>query len=139
MTASDINKAESVSRTRSLLMAVMAAMLLAHTVLVGELSTMSPGLRHGLWGFAILAWVAVLVTGGFLGLRRGVRQLLNDEVALANRSRALQTGFWTAMAVGLALYFGALYWEISVQQTLRILLNLTVAAALARYAWLELR
>lgn len=139
MTVSDINQAESVSRTRSLLMALMAAMLVAHTLLVGDLSTMTPELRHGLWAFGILLWLVVLATGGFLGLSRRVRSLLNDEVALANRGRALATGFWAAMLVGLGLYFASLEWDLTVQHALRILLNLAVAAALTRYAWLELR
>jgi hypothetical protein len=43
------------------------------------------------------------------------------------------------MLLGVALYFASLEWEISVREALRILLNLTVAAALVRYAWLELR
>jgi len=100
---------------------------------------MTPALRHGLWAAMILLWLVVLATGGFLHLSRRVRSLMNDEVALANRSRALQAGFWTAMLLGVGLYFASLQWQIDVREALRILLNLTVAAALTRYAWLELR
>jgi hypothetical protein len=141
MTSTDVNKAEAASRFRALLMAMMAALLLWHTYAIGgdDLSTMNPVLRHGGWGFAILAWLLVLSTGGFATINPRVKRLMNDEVARANRSRALQTGFWTAMLVGLALYFAILRWEVGIQHGLRILLNLTVAAALARYAWLELR
>ena len=141
MTVSDIQQAERASRTRSLIMAAMAAVLLLNTAIgVGdEVGSMTPALRHGLWAAMILLWLVVLATGGFLHLSRRVRSLMNDEVALANRSRALQAGFWTAMLLGVGLYFASLQWQIDVREALRILLNLTVAAALTRYAWLELR
>ena len=141
MTASDIQKAEQVSRTRSLIMAIMAVVLLIQGVLGfgDEASNMTPILRHGAWGIMILFWLIILATGGWLRLRRDVRRLINDEVSLANRSRALQTGFWTAMAVALAIYFGSMRWELSLHEGLRILVDLTIAAALIRYAWLELR
>ena len=41
-------------------------------------------------------------------------------------------------AARLGLYFAASM-QIEVREALRILLNLSVAAALTRYAWLELR
>jgi hypothetical protein len=141
VTVSDIQKAERASRTRSLLMAAMAVILLINTAvgLGDQPSSMTPALRHGLWALTILLWLAVLASGGWLQLPGRVRSLMNDEVALANRSRALQAGFWTAMLLGLGLYFASLNWSIDVREALRILLNLTVAAALTRYAWLELR
>jgi hypothetical protein len=138
---SDIQQAEHASRLRSSLMAAMAVIMVVHAVIaVGEgSSTMTPALRHGIWAAMILLWLLILATGGFLRMSRRVRSLMNDEVALANRGRALQAGFWTAMLLGVALYFASLQWEIGVREALRILLNLTIAAALTRYAWLELR
>jgi hypothetical protein len=67
-----------------------------------------------------------------------VRRLMNDEVTLANRAAALQAGFWTAMVVALGLYFASLAWAISLREGLRVLTDVTIAAALLRYAWLEL-
>jgi hypothetical protein len=141
VTASDIEKAERVSRTRSLIMAIAAIVLLIQAVLgVGDESTsMTPALRHAIWGVMILFWLIILATGGWLRLRRSVRDLVNDEVALANRSAALRTGFWTAMALALFLYFASLVWPIQLRDGLRILADLAIAAALIRYAWLELR
>ena len=140
MTVSDIQQAERASRKRALIMTIMVVVLLVNTAIaVGdEASSMTPALGHGLWAAMILLWLVVLATGGFLHLSRRVRTLMNDEVALANRSRALQAGFWAAMLVGVGLYFASLQWEIGVREALRILLNLTIAAALVRYAWLEL-
>ena len=141
MAVSDIEQAEHASQTRSALMAAMAVILLINTAvgLGDEPSSMTPALRHGLWAAMILLWLVVLATGGLLHLSRRVRSLMNDEVALANRSRALQAGFWTAILAGLGLYFLSLQEELGVGEALRILLNLSVAAALVRYAWLELR
>ena len=122
-------------------MAVMAVILLASTVLGfgSEASTMTPAFRHGLWALMILLWLVVLATGGGLLLNRRVRSLMNDEVALANRSRAIQAGFWAAILFAIGLYFLSMQEEISVFEALRILVNFSIATALIRYAWLELR
>lgn len=141
MTASDIELAERHARTRSLIMAVMAVVLLI-LGLFGwrdDASSMSPMLRHSFWAITILFWLLILATGGWLKLSRDVRRLMNDEVALAHRAAALQTGFWTAMLLALAIYFASLNWTISLREGLRILTDVTIAAALIRYAWLELR
>jgi hypothetical protein len=141
MTASDIERAERASRSRSLIMAVMAVILLIQGAFGfgDEASSMTPMLRHVMWGVTILFWLIILATGGWLRLGRDVRAVMNDEVSLANRSAALQAGFWTAIAVGLAIYFASLRWEMSLREGLRMLLDLSIAAALFRYAWLELR
>ena len=66
MTASDIAKAERHSRTRALLMAAMAAILLTQA-LVGFHDAASravrPYVRHIGWGVMILLWLTVLATG----------------------------------------------------------------------------
>ena len=140
MTASDIEKAAQVSRARSLLMAVMAVVLLILGLLgwSDQSSSMNPMLRHGSWAITILFWLIILYTGGWLRLSRSIRSVINDEVSLANRSRALQTGFWTAMLLALAIYGASLIWPISLREGMRILTDLTIAAALIHYAWLEL-
>ena len=141
MNSSDIQRAERASRNRSLLMAVMATILLAQTAigLGDEASGMTPAFRHGLWALMILLWLVVLATGGGLLLSRRVRSVMNDEVALANRSRAIQAGFWAAILVAVGLYFLSLQEEFSVREALRILVNLSISTALVRYAWLDLR
>jgi hypothetical protein len=141
MTESDIALAERHARTRALIMAVMAVVLLILGLLGwrDEASSMSPMLRHSFWATTILFWLLILATGGWLQLSRDVRRLMNDEVALAHRASALQTGFWTAMLLALAIYFASLQWAISLREGLRILTDVTIAAALIRYAWLETR
>jgi hypothetical protein len=141
MTASDIDLAERHARTRALIMAVMAVVLLILGLLGWSdgASSMSPMLRHGFWAITILFWLLILATGGWLKLSRDVRRLMNDEVALAHRSAALQAGFWTAMLLALAIYAASLVWTVSLREGLRILTDVTIAVALIRYAWLELR
>jgi hypothetical protein len=141
MTESDIALAERHARTRALIMAVMAMVLLILGLLGwrDEASSMSPMLRHSFWAVTILFWLLILATGGWLRLSGDVRRLMNDEVALAHRASALQTGFWTAMLLALAIYFASLQWAISLREGLRILTDVTIAAALIRYAWLETR
>jgi UDP-N-acetylmuramyl pentapeptide phosphotransferase/UDP-N-acetylglucosamine-1-phosphate transferase len=141
MTPSDIELAERHARTRSLIMAVMAVILLILGLLGwrDDASSLDAALRHFMWAVTILFWLLILATGGWLKLSRDVRRLMNDEVALAHRSAALQTGFWTAMLLALGLYFASLQWTISLREGLRVLTDVTIAAALIRYAWLELR
>ena len=88
MTISDIELAERHARTRSLIMAVMAVVLLILGLLGwrDDASSMSPMLRHGMWAITILFWLLILATGGWLKLSRDVRRLMNDEVALAHRA-----------------------------------------------------
>ena len=67
----------------------------------------------------MLLWLALLATGGGLLLSRSVRAILNDELTLANRARAIQAGFWTAMAATLALYFFSFARPLPVREALR--------------------
>lgn len=136
----DLQQAERASRVRSALMATMAVVLIINAFIApGESSTMTPALRHGIWAAMIVLWLIILATGGWLQMARSVRSLMNDEVAMANRAQALQTGFWAASVGGIALYFASLEWTVSAHVAIRILVDVTVAAAMLRYAWLELR
>ena len=141
MTGSDSQQADRASRLRSQFMVLMAALLLAQAAFGfgNEASSMTPWFRHGLWAAMILLWLVVLATGGWLRLDRRVRSLMNDEYALASRSQALQAGFWVAVAAGIVLYFASLEWTLDVREAMRILVDVTIAAALLRFAWLELR
>ena len=138
---SDIQKADRASRVRSQFMVLMAALLLIQAAFGfgGDASSMTPWFRHALWAAMILLWLVVLATGGWLRLDRRVRSMMNDEFTLASRSRALQAGFWVAVATGLALYFTSLEWTLDVREAIRILVDVSIAAALLRFAWLELR
>jgi hypothetical protein len=142
MHVSDVNKAERVARQRAFLMAAMAAILVLTAWLGfgdGAAASARPWVRHAGWGVMILLWLVLLATGGGLRLSRSVRRVMNHEVALANRGAALMLGFWTAMAGALALYAASFSLDLDLRDGLRLLVNVSIAAALARYAWLELR
>ena len=106
---------------------------------------MDPVLHHGGWALAILAYLLLIALpawkgrGSLFEFTRRIVRIMDDEVSMANRSRALQTGFWTAMLHSLVLYSVSLEWELNLRHTLRILVNVSLAVALLRYAWLELR
>jgi len=142
MTAFDIDKADKASRLRASLMAVIAVILVISAYFGfndAAPGAIRPYVRHLGWALMIVLWLFILATGGGLRLGKNVRSVMNDEVALANRSLALQTGFWVATILGVALYFASFQWDMSLREGLRVLLDLTIAAALLRYAWLELR
>jgi UDP-N-acetylmuramyl pentapeptide phosphotransferase/UDP-N-acetylglucosamine-1-phosphate transferase len=66
MTLNDIEAAERHARTRALIMAVMAVVLLI-LGLFGwrdDASSMDAKLRHGMWAVTIAFWLLILATGG---------------------------------------------------------------------------
>jgi protein-S-isoprenylcysteine O-methyltransferase Ste14 len=141
MPLSPIDKADRNSRNRGMLMQIGAIALL---ILAGFSASGIPHdttdlTRAIVWALLVLAWMLMLATGGGLMINRQVRSLMNDEVSADNRRRALETGFWTAMAMALGLYFASLAWPLGLRDSLAMLTEIALAAALLRYARLELR
>lgn len=140
MPLSPVDQADRNSRSRGRLMAIAAAVLLALSVFSALDPAGTTDFVRGLaWAVLILLWLAMLATGGGLLLRREVRGLMNDEVSADNRRRAIEAGFWTAMAIAIGLYFASFAWPLPVRAALGMLAEVAIAAALIRYAWLELR
>jgi hypothetical protein len=141
MPLSPVDKADRNSRSRGILMALGAVVMLV----LAAFSAMdvphgtSDAARGGVWALMILLWLIMLATGGGLLLNRQVRGLMNDEVWLANRGHAIEAGFWAAMAMALALYLANFFRPIPLRDALGMLTEIALAAALFRYAWLELR
>ena len=67
MTASNIDLAERHARTRALIMAMMAVVLLILGLLgwSDDASSMSPMLRHGFWAITIFFWLLILFALSF--------------------------------------------------------------------------
>jgi len=84
-------------------------------------------------------WLFILWNGGGLRLKGNMRALLNDELSLQNRARALSTGFYVAVLGALILF--ATEWRVPVGagDALKLVSGSALAAALLRYAWLEWR
>lgn len=90
-----------------------------------------------------LLWVAVLLVilmfGGGWFSASGVRQAMNDETTLSHRRRALACGFMVALVGSLFLYVLTFFEEVTAREALRLLITMTIAAALIRFGTLEKR
>ena len=136
----DIEQAERMSRGRAAVMALAAAVLILNIVLqYGDAEYAGAGPRGASWLLLIGLWTFILWNGGGLRLRGRVRALLNDELSLQNRSRALGLGFYAAILLALALYVLAWTRPVATGDALKIVSGGAMAAALLRYAWLEWR
>jgi protein-S-isoprenylcysteine O-methyltransferase Ste14 len=140
MNANDIERAERMARGRAAIMALAAMVLIINLVLqYGNPAYVSADVRGASWLLVIGLWLFILWNGGGLRLKGNMRALLNDELSLQNRSRALSTGFYVAVLGALVLY--ALEWRIPIGagDALKLVSAGALAAALLRYAWLEWR
>jgi len=136
----DIEHAERMSRARAAVMALAAVILVLNLVLqYGNANYAGPGARGGSWIVVIGLWTFILWNGGGLRLRGRLRDLLNDELSLQNRSRALALGFYAAVLLALVLFVAAWAVPIGTGDALKIVSGGSVSAALLRYAWLERR
>jgi hypothetical protein len=140
MNANDIEKAERMARGRAAIMALAALVLVINLVLqYGNPAYVSADPRGASWLVVIGIWLFILWNGGGLRLKGNMRALLNDELSLQNRARALSAGFYVGVIGALVLY--ALEWRIPIGagDALKLVSAGALAAALLRYAWLEWR
>jgi hypothetical protein len=136
----DIEKAERMSRARAAVMALAAAVLVLNVVIqYGHAQYADAGSRGGSWLVLIGLWIFILWNGGGLRPRGRLRALLNDELSLQNRSRALGLGFYAAVLLALLCYVGEWVTPIAAGDALKIVSAGALSAALLRYAWLEWR
>jgi hypothetical protein len=140
MSSSNTALADRCSRNGAIIMTLGAFVLVATCLLnlTDDRIGITP-LRASTWGFMILLWLIVLATGGGLLLSRPLRAIINDELTLQHRGRAIQAGFWVAMAATLTVYALSFVYPLSVRQALSLVATVPIAAALLRFAWLELR
>jgi protein-S-isoprenylcysteine O-methyltransferase Ste14 len=140
MTANDIEKAEGLSRARAVLMAI-AALVLAINLAIqfGKPAYVSSDVRGASWIVVIGLWTFMLWNGGGLRPAGRMKALLNDELSLQNRARALAAGFYAAMLVSLGLFVAQWFVPISTGDALKSVSAAALCAALLRYAWLEWR
>ena len=133
-----IEGAERASRGRAILMAIAAAVLLLGALLqIGDPHYVQPGVRGASWIVLIGLWAFLLANGGGLRLRGRMRELLNDELSLRNRARAVAAGFYMMLAAGMAVYVATWRIEIAAGDALKLITAVGLSTALAVYAWLE--
>jgi len=136
----DIEKAERMSRGRAAIMTLAAGVLILNVVLqYGDAEYAAAGPRGGSWLLVIGLWIFILWNGGGLQPSGRVRALLNDELSLLNRARALALGFYAAVLLALACYVINWWQAIAAGDALKIVSAGAISAALLRYAWLEWR
>ena len=92
------------------------------------------------WAVWVLALLLMMATGGGWIHGREIRRLMNDEVAIDNRRRGQQFGFFAAALAGLGVYAVNQFVEpIGTLDAIHAVLTIGVGAAILRYALLERR
>jgi hypothetical protein len=135
-----VESAERASRGRAIIMAVAGAVLAINAVLqLGDAHYVQPGVRGGSWIVLIGLWMFILANGGGLRLRGRMRELLNDELSLRNRGRAVAAGFYAMLGAGIALYVASWRVEMVAGDAIKLLTAAGLSTALLVYAWLEWR
>jgi len=88
------------------------------------------------WGAALLMLVA---TGGGAFRSRQVREILDDELALAERGVAYQNAFWAVMFVSLGGYVAGHFTRVPGRTLAHVSLSAGVVVAVITIAWLQRR
>ena len=90
-----------------------------------------------------LAWAAVLVIILFFGggwfKGKAVRNAMNDETTQAHRRAAMAAGFVIGLMGAFLLYILTFYDEVTAREAVRLLITMSIAGALLRFATLERR
>jgi len=130
------DKAERAARGRVVLLMIGAVVVgTAAFLRTTDTSPTAEGLG---WILLMAAWSVVLATGGGLALNKRMRDLLNDELSIANRNRAISWGFF-AMLLASAVLLTLAGKAFDASGAIRIVTASGLAVAMARYAMLEWR
>jgi hypothetical protein len=133
-----VEGAERASRGRALLMAIAAAVLLLNAAIqIGDPDYARPGVRGASWVVLVGLWMFLLANGGGLRMSARMRELLNDELSLRNRARAVAAGFYVTLGAAMAVYLAMWKVEIAAADSIRLISAAGLATALFVYAWLE--
>src|SRR3954463_15436292 len=117
-----IEGAERASRGRAIVMAMAAGgRLITPAIQWGDPHYVEPGVRAGSWIFVIAVWMFILANGGGLRLRGRMRALLNDELSLRNRARAVAAGFYAMLAAGLGVYAATWGTEVATGDAIKLI------------------
>jgi hypothetical protein len=130
-------RAERAARARAALLAT-GAVIVAVTAFLRTTDTSATAEGVG-WILLMAAWSIVLATGGGLALSGQMRALLNDELSIANRGRAITWGFFASLAAATVVLLAAPHVAIDLAGGVRIVTAAGLAVAMLRYALLEWR
>jgi len=133
-----VEHAERQARARAIIMALAAVVLLVNAALqFGSPGYQGRSWRGASWAITVILWMVILLGGGGWRFKGRLHALLNDELSLRNRSRALSWGFYATIAAGLLVYIASWQSVMSVADAMRIVTGVGLATALLGYAWLE--
>ena len=133
----DTELADRLARRRAIVCLVLAVIFFFAQAASIDLTPDGP--LPPLYSEAFYLWTAtlllllVLATGLFRG--PAIRSMLNDEVTIDHRRRALGVGFWAALAMA-ALLWGTTE-PITGGEASRLIVTIAISAALLRFGWLE--
>jgi hypothetical protein len=140
MTATDIQLAERLTHRRANFARVMALLLIttqASDLSRGHAANLPEHIHLAAW----VVWCAVLLIflafGGGWARNHNVRGLMNDETTIEHRRRAFSLGFWIAMLSCGLIWTLSLFETVGGQEAVRLVVTLSIAAALLRFATLE--
>ena len=135
-----IERAERASRGRAAVMALAAIVFITNAIVdFGQPAYSQPGWRGAIWPLVALAWLLIVASGGGLRVGRRLRELMNDELSLQNRARAIAVGFYATNIAAVGVYYAS--WRVPMLpgDMLQLVTGIGISAALLVYAWLEWR
>ena len=143
---SPVDKADRLGRRRVRLFFIVAIILVTQQAsfdrilefTAGPLRTVDIVALSG-WVVLVLAALAAMITGGSYFQGRKIRELMNDELSRANRSRALAGGFVVTILTAVVVFVASFFREISAPEAIHAIVTLGLAGALLRFASLELK
>lgn len=142
--AADVEKAERLGRRRARLFVFQGLIFLIwqtsfFTSPVGEPLRTVDHVKISAWLVWAVVLLVLLATGGGLFRSRAVRALLDDELTRRHRIRAYVTGFWMAVASGLALYVIGMFEDITAREVIHTILSIAIGSAIFSFGISERR
>jgi hypothetical protein len=141
-TPTDIERAERISRRRARMFPILGIYFIAGQAVFFRQAAEPPRIAQ----FKISAWlvwaVVLLIAFAFAGGHfhgRKIRNLVEDDVARANRAKGYEAGFWAAAVAAIALYVVNMFEPVSGRDAIHLTLTALVGAAMIRFGTLERR
>ena len=127
----EVEKAEKLSRWRAQFLPLMAVLLLAHQGLFiswdGRAVTV---VQTVAWVVLALVLMFTVISGGAWFAPKRVRDLANDEVTRANRSKAIERGFVAALLTAMLVFVVSPIEPISAQRAAHMIVSIGLAVTL---------
>lgn len=135
---SDIELADTLSRRRARTSETLAIVFIA--IQSGSIKDANGDggmdIPFLLWAITLLV---ILMFGGGWFRGNAVRDAMNDETTRAHRQAGMACGFIVTLMGAFLLYGLSFYEEVTAREAVRLLITMSVAGALLRFATLEKR